>query len=103
MSKRSLTHFLEVSFFVSDGGNDDIVEVACTIEGIIEPYQPATPQTYWSGGEPSSGGYAELTSLTISIENDTTPKEASFLLQVLPRSLLEHWMQQLYEDWEQER
>jgi len=57
-----------------------LIELNATVEGVYQPYVPATPPSYASGGDPPSGDYCEdvaIAELTISVRDPSVPNPTS--------------------------
>jgi len=53
-----------------------LIELNATVEGVYQPYIPATGPSYASGGDPPSGDYCEdvaIAELTISVRDHSIP------------------------------
>ena len=102
---------------ISAGGIDDeLVEFEVEVTGEITPSEPERGPTYSSGGEPASDGYAEVTDIAyietrrVWVGNffggfpdkKTIRHDASWLMGVLPKPVIEGWAVRLYEDYEPE-
>lgn len=107
------THTTTFEISVSAGGVDDEV-VTCEVEvtAEIEPYVPMIAMDMNNAGEPESGGYADVIKIEVVEKRETSvpgllgavvvpetlTHDASWLIAVLPKKMIEQWGETIYED-----
>lgn len=101
--KNEQTIDVELYLCVEEGieplADGEISPISMVLTCEIEPYIPASGPTYSSGGEPSSGGYAEACELHV-LGPDQKLRSISGLLYFLPLTVIEAWQERAYAEFE---